>query len=134
MPYDEGTFDLVLAFSVFTHTSWRASVAALEAIRTVIKPDGLLVLTIRPREFWPFHQRIPEQEKPALLRAHDQNGFAFRPSRNRPPIDGDVTFGHTTMKIETIEKLCPQWKTTGYDWMLQDPYQLIVLLQARGAA
>ena len=133
LPYEEETFDLILAYSVFTHTSWRASVAALEAIRTVIKPDGLLVLTIRPREYWAFHQDVPEPDKPALLRAHDRTGFAFWP-HNRPPVDGDVTFGETTMKMETIEKLCSKWKTIGYDRSLQDPHQLIVLLQARGAA
>ena len=132
LPYDRATFDLVLAYSVFTHTSRRASVAALEAIRPVIKSDGLLVLTIRPRDYWAFHQDVPEHEKPALLLAHDRTGFAFWP-HNRPPIDGDVTFGETTMRIEMIEELCPTWKTIGYDWSLQDSLQLIVLLQARDA-
>lgn len=132
MPYEEETFDLVLAYSVFTHTSRRASVAALEAIRPVIKSDGLLVLTIRPREWWPYAKQVPERDKPALLQAHDRTGFAFRPG-NRPPIDGDVTFGHTTMKIEMIEELCPRWKVIGYDWSLQDSLQMIVLLQARDA-
>ena len=91
---------------------------------------GLLVLTIRPREYWAFHQDDPEPDNPALLRAHDRTGFAFWP-HNRPPVDGDVTFGETTMKMETIEELCSKWKTIGYDRSLQDPHQLIVLLPPR---
>ena len=122
LPYDAATFDLVLAYSVFTHTSRRASVAALEAIRPVIKPDGLLVLTIRPREYWAFCENVPEQDKPNLLRAHDRAGFAFWP-HNRPPVGGDVTFGETSMELETLEALCPEWKTVGYD--LRDPLILL---------
>ncbi len=133
LSYERETFDLVLAFSVFTHTSRRASVAALEALRPVVRPGGLLALTIRPREYWAFDQKTPESEKPALLRAHDRTGFAFR-AGNRPPVDGDVTYGRTTMEIETPEALCPRWKTIGYDRSLQDPLQLVVLLQPRGPA
>ena len=131
LPYDDETFDLIVAFSVFTHTSRRAAATALEAIRPVVKSDGLLALTIRPREFWRFNQRIPDEEKPALERAHDETGFAFRPGRKRLPIDGDVTFGQTTMKIEMIEELCPKWKMVDYDRSLLDPFQLVVLLQPR---
>ncbi len=134
LPYEDETFDLVLAYSVFTHTSRRASVAALEAISPVIRPNGLLVLTIRPREYWAYPTaETSEVQQSALLRAHDETGFAFRP-HNRPPIDGDVTFGDTSMKVETIEELCPEWKVIGYDWSLPDLLQLIVLLQKRGAA
>ena len=133
LPYDHETFDLVLAYSVFTHTSRRAGSAALAAIAPVIRSDGLLVLTIRPREYWAIHDETSALEKAALLRAHDETGFAFRP-HNRPPIDGDVTFGDTTMNIETLEEHCPLWKVVGYDWSLLDPFQLIVLLQKRTAA
>ena len=59
---------------------------------------------------------------------------ASRSGPTTDAVDGDVTFGETTMKMETIEELCSKWKTIGYDRSLQDPYQLIVLLQARGAA
>ena len=132
LPYDDETFDLVLAFSVFTHTSRRASVAALEALRPIIRPDGLLVVTVRPREYWAFNAEIPDTEKPALLRAHDDAGFAFRP-HHRPPVDGDVTYGDTSMRVDTLERLCPAWRTVGYDRSLHDALQLVVLLQPAGA-
>lgn len=128
LPYEEQTFDLVLAYSVFTHTSRKASIAALEAISPVIKPDGLLALTIRPIEYWDIEGGIEEPERSALRRAHNLTGFAFRP-HNRPPINGDVTYGDTTMRAMMIEELCSKWKTIGYDRSLSDPYQIIVLLQ-----
>lgn len=128
LPYEEETFDLVLAYSVFTHTSRKASIAALEALHPVIKPDGLLVLTIRPIEFWDLEGVLQEPEKPILRRAHNLTGFAFRP-HNRPPINGDVTYGDTTMKVTMIEELCSKWKTICYDRSLSDPHQIIVLLQ-----
>lgn len=133
LPYAAETFDLVLAYSVFTHTSRRASIAALEAIHPAVKPGGLLVLTIRPRELWAYrelHQQISERERAARRRAHDRDGFAYWPS-NRPPIDGDVTYGNTTMKITTLEALCPKWRVVGYDRSLHDPFQIVVLLQPR---
>ena len=132
LPYEEQTFDLVLAYSVFTHTSRRASIAALEAIHPVIKPDGLFVLTIRPIEFWNLDEvnlaNISKPEKSALRYAHNQIGFAFRP-HNRPPIDGDVTYGDTTMEVTMIEELCSKWKMICYDRLSSDPYQTVVLLQ-----
>ena len=48
LPFGEEKFDVVLAFSVFTHTSARALRTALAAIRRRIAPGGLLVATIRP--------------------------------------------------------------------------------------
>jgi len=44
-----------------------------------------------------------------------------------------VTFGQTST-AETLEELCPKWKTIRYDWSLQDSLQLIVLLQGRDAS
>lgn len=132
LPYEEQTFDLVLAYSVFTHTSRRASICALEAIHPVIKPDGLLVLTIRPIEFWNLDVEglayISRPEKSALRHAHNLTGFAFRP-HNRPPIDGDVTYVDTTMKVTMIEELCSKWKMICHDRLLSDPHQIVVLLQ-----
>jgi SAM-dependent methyltransferase len=50
VPFDD-RFDLVFAFSVFTHLSEIAHQRALEALYQALRPGGILVLTIRPAEY-----------------------------------------------------------------------------------
>ena len=45
------TFDVVYAYSVFSHLSEEAHLAWLSEFRRVLKPGGILVVTTRPREF-----------------------------------------------------------------------------------
>jgi hypothetical protein len=45
------TFDLIFAFSVFTHLSLRATGQALRPLRKYIRPTGLLVVTVRPIDY-----------------------------------------------------------------------------------
>ncbi|GHU35099.1 hypothetical protein AGMMS50256_29730 [Betaproteobacteria bacterium] len=52
LPAEEKSFDLIFAFSVFTHLSERAIRTNLNTISKYIKPDGLIVITIRPVEYW----------------------------------------------------------------------------------
>jgi 2-polyprenyl-3-methyl-5-hydroxy-6-metoxy-1,4-benzoquinol methylase len=54
LPFDE-QFDLIFAFSVFTHLSEKTTYKVLSTLRNYISKDGLLVITIRPREHWGFH-------------------------------------------------------------------------------
>ncbi len=128
LPYADNSFDLVYAFSVFTHTSLRATQQAFAAIRPKLQADGLFAVTIRPVEYWSFDQGLSAEESDALIAEHDKTGFAFRPHQ-RAPIDGDITYGDTTMNIKTLTELCPGWKTVGYDRSVNDPYQIVVYLR-----
>jgi SAM-dependent methyltransferase len=49
--FDDGTFDLVYAYSVFSHLSEAAHLAWLREFRRVLRPGGIAVLTTRRREF-----------------------------------------------------------------------------------
>ena len=128
LPYEAGAFDMIYAFSVFTHTSQRATQAALSALRQTIKPDGLLVVTIRPREYWPYFAQNREVDIAPLLKNHDDHGFAFLP-HNRLPVDGDITYGDTSMTMNILTELCPQWTIAGYDRSISDTLQLLVFLR-----
>jgi hypothetical protein len=112
---------------VFTHTSERATRAALQTLRKYIAPSGLFALTIRPREYWasqpPYRDQAAEFE-----RQHDSKGFSFAP-HVRPAVDGDVTFGDTSMTIEWLQANAPEWKIVDIDRNLSDPTQLIVFLK-----
>jgi SAM-dependent methyltransferase len=44
-------FDLVFAYSVFSHLRQDFHLAWLDELRRLVKPSGLLILTVRPRHF-----------------------------------------------------------------------------------
>ena len=46
-----GSFDLIYAYSVFSHLSEPASDAWVSEFRRLLAPGGLLVITTRPRDF-----------------------------------------------------------------------------------
>ena len=132
LPYADGDFDLIYAFSVFTHTSLRAATAAFDALSRVIHPGGLLAITIRPVEYWHVHPRkLPEEEIGALQKAHADDGFAFRPHRNQVPVDGDITYGDASLSPDFIRANFPDWEIAGCERNLADPYQRIVYMRLR---
>lgn len=130
LPYAPGSIDFTYAFSVFTHTSLRASRAALSALRPVMRKDGLLALTIRPIEYWAYAARNGDFDAAPLQRDHREKGFAFRPHQ-RPPIDGDITYGDTSMTFAFLEQMAEGWRFHSYEHSLDDPHQLIAFLQPR---
>jgi SAM-dependent methyltransferase len=125
LPVGDMRFDLIYSYSAFTHLSLRAACAALAVLRRSIKPDGLLVLTIRPVEFWSRYGLEPEVAS-RLQHDHAARGFAFRP-HEMAPIDGDIPYGDTSMSIDWLIHQCPGWSYRGYDQGL-DRLQTMILL------
>ena len=82
-----GPFDLIYAFSVFTHLSEKTTNAVLNTLRRYIADDGVLVITVRPKQYWQVHGDAVADR---MMAEHDRKGFAFVPS-NRTPIDGNIT-------------------------------------------
>ena len=127
LPVGDARFDLIYAFSVFTHLSERATRQALRTLRRYIRDDGLLVITIRPVEYWELGIAAGG-DIPALIARHRRDGFAFQP-HNREPVDGDVTYGETSMTAEWITAANPGWRLAGVDRTPDDAYQLYAFLQ-----
>jgi SAM-dependent methyltransferase len=124
-----GTFDLIYAFSVFTHLSEKTAARVLATLRHYIRPKGLLCVTIYPREYWSIVPGFLPGTDPARYTAqHDKTGFAFL-AHDRPPIDGDVTFGETTMNVDWLATHAPDWKIVGFDYALSDPFQQYVFMR-----
>jgi SAM-dependent methyltransferase len=124
LPFN-GKFDLIYAFSVFTHLSERATNAALGTLQKQLSDDGLLVITIRPVEYWSFDKNVNEVEAEQLISLHNRAGFAFRPHINR----ADVTFGDTSLSLEYIQRNFPALRVAKIERMQLDPYQLLVFLK-----
>ena len=119
-------FDLIFAFSVFTHISEKTATAVLQTLRKYIAADGLLVITIRPKEFWAIHQDGKHQAEMAQI--HNKKGFAFIPHAI-PAIDGDIPYGDASISLEYIRSHFPQWKLEKTITNSTDPYQTILFLR-----
>jgi SAM-dependent methyltransferase len=129
LPVAEKAFHLIYAFSVFTHLSLRATRHALDVCRRYIASDGVLLITIRPVEYWLLDASVHGlADTTRFQEAHRRQGFAFSP-HNRTPVDGDVTYGDTSMTTEWITANFPRWKVAGVDRSLDDAYQLYVFLR-----
>jgi SAM-dependent methyltransferase len=124
-----GPFDFLYAFSVFTHTSLRATKAALEVCRRYIADDGIMFITIRPVEYWTLDRSVHGlDDVSSMIKAHEAHGFTFSPF-DLPPVDGDITYGNTSMTVEWIESNIPQWQVAAVDRSLDDAYQIYVALK-----
>jgi hypothetical protein len=129
LPVGKKPFELIYAFSVFTHLSPLATRLALDVCRRYISRNGVLVITIRPIEFWSLDASVHGLSDTAALRtAHHRDGFVFSPLV-RAAGETEITYGHTSMTTEWIATNFPRWKITGADRSPDDPYQVYVFLR-----
>jgi len=134
LPLPESSFDLIYAFSVFTHLSERATKTCLEILRKYIAPNGVLAITVRPIDYWAMADEAvrslysPEIQH-RMMTAHRQEGFAFVPHPGREPVNGDITYGETSITPEWIEASIRDCKVVRIDRSLSDPIQICIFLQ-----
>lgn len=121
-----GPFDVIFAFSVFTHLSEATARTVLRTMRQSIRGNGLLCLTIRPVEYW--MQAEPENGAIYADR-HRQTGFAFLPQNRPPAANGEVTYGKTSLTLDHLAGLADGWRLTDVEWTGHDPLQVIVALE-----
>jgi len=131
LPVGDTIFDFIYSFSVFTHLSERATTLALSTLRRYVARDGLLVITIRPKEYWqqldPALTPWIPSDRNELVARHDRSGFVFVP-HGLETVSGEVTYGDTSMSIEWIKQHAEAWNMVGYDHSLIDPLQIHIYL------
>ena len=134
LPVESGTFDLAFAFSVFTHLSERATTCALPLLVDSLKPDGALVITIRPTTYWDVDQRTAGTPLAGEMKAqHSETGFAFLP-QGGPTVDGDITYGDTSMSLQWLVSRAPGAEIVSTRVSVSDPHQLCVMMRRRTSA
>ena len=116
VPFPGVTFDLIYAYSVFTHLSEDTCKAVLGAFREALRPGGMAVITVRPQTYWDAHSQEQSAVDVERMKAdHETCGFAFTP-HNRPPIDGHVRYGDTSISVEYMAKVAPvHWSARALD-------------------
>lgn len=130
LPFPPGVeFDLIYAFSIFTHLSEPATTAVLRAFGKRISKRGILVITIRPEEFWDFLSERRQQDCGALQREHQQRGFSFLPADSKKR---ESVYGDTSISRQYLESHFPELEIVKMGNTLIDPYQTFGVLRHRG--
>jgi 2-polyprenyl-3-methyl-5-hydroxy-6-metoxy-1,4-benzoquinol methylase len=120
LPFAHDEFDLVTAYSVFTHLPEPVQDTWLAEISRAMVPGALFVATVQsPRTFELFravdpdddaqhfwHRRVASRlrKHPGSVRAFSENGFAFLPSRAERWDDPAETFGNTFVSPRYVER------------------------------
>jgi trans-aconitate methyltransferase len=129
-PFGEARFDLIYAYSVFTHLSESTCKAVLDAFRQCIQPTGLVAITVRPEAYWDRHdQKQNAVDVGRMKRSHREHGFAFEPHL-RPPIEGEVRYGDTSISIDYMHRTWLAWQVVSTR-MLSDQNQAVIFLKPR---
>lgn len=138
LPFDQ-RFDLVFAFSVFTHISERAHEACLRAIHSGMEPGGILVLTVRPPEYIavsPLMEGVLASlgPDPDLRLAEPLYLFAPHPIDSPHPQyeGGAMTYGETVITLPYVrERWDSMFELKAVDLLLDDLYQVVLTLRRR---
>ncbi len=119
-------FDVVFAFSIFTHLEEDVSRIAITTIRKSMNPGGLLALTVRPYNFW---RLLDEKDQVAAKETLDASGYAFV----RDPwtiAEGRTGYGNSIYTLDYIENNWADFKILNFSFSLSEPYQIYVFLEA----
>lgn len=124
-------FDLVYAFSVFTHLSEESASAVLRSVRQRTTDRGMFLVTVRPIEFWDVvAKRYGDEEIARLKQAHREDRYAFVPSDQLKHEDRP-TYGDTSISLPLLKQLAREagWSLdSNYERSLVDPFQLVCAL------
>ena len=94
--FEDGTFDLIYAFSVFSHLSEECHLAWLEEFERILKPEGVFISTTLPRHFiekageyaredpeslaeWKKHAAESFSPPDEFLAVYDRGEYCFAP-------------------------------------------------------
>ena len=118
-------FDFIYSYSVFTHISEKIHLKCLETFSKILKPEGLCLITIRPRKNLIRKYRDNEQLKNFVER-FDKNEFVFIPTQEGPL---SIDFGFCCYSNKYIMKNWSEYfKIIDFSVNPKIPFQKYVLL------
>jgi SAM-dependent methyltransferase len=131
LPFAE-RFDLVYAFSVFTHLSEKTHLACLRAIHGGLVEGGLLVATIRPPAYVE-HRMHPSLHGAFAARRlkRDRPAYLFAAHDVQPSAD-EITYGETVVNLAYVrERWGGLFELLEVSLLLEDIYQVVLTLRRR---
>jgi len=143
LPFDNPDgFDLVFAFSVFTHISEAAHQASIEAIHDGLKPGGLLVLTVRPPAYIDFNSLMEPAARrlgpDRLRRLAEEPLYVFEPhpTEDHPQFDDaaddPMSYGETVITMPFVrDKWTSMFDLLDTSVLTGDMYQVALTLRKR---
>jgi SAM-dependent methyltransferase len=104
LPFEDNTFDLLIAYSVFTHLPENIANHWMEELSRVAKPGAIIAYTVEPRRFLTFVETLDPQSPnmwhalmatfkdriPGLLSQFDQGEYCYIPTSGGAYRDADV--------------------------------------------
>ena len=124
--------DVVYAFSVFTHLPEEIAVIALKTLSRHMVSGGRLLVTIRPIEYWGWHDFAVSAEagytRERAEAAHTRRGYTFVP-HDRAPIEGIVAYGDSSMTVAYAERLAAPLRLVGVELAAVDSLQLVLVFE-----
>lgn len=130
----EHLFDLIYAFSVFTHLSEPAHDRALTALHQSLYPGGVLVVTIRPPAY------LGSEPMRALGEAATPNGLSgprylfvphpTNPWQPEPSSQDEITYGEAVLTLDYVrERWRSRFELLEVGLLISDPYQVTLTLR-----
>lgn len=134
LPFED-QFDLIYAYSVFTHLSEKTHWECLKAIHASLASDGVVILTVRPRSFIDIKgielSRVSDQDSRDMARRFDEGQFIFHPYK-LAPIEGEITYGEAIVPYSYIAlNWSKLFHLVGPLAFPDDPQQIPVVLRKR---
>ena len=133
LPFEE-PFDLVYAFSVFTHLGPQTHLSALAALHSSMRPGGLLIATIRPESFIDtaeFAFVTGDATRESLHTSYAAGEYLFG-GYNLPKVHGEVPYGETVIPRQYIERhWADRFEVLSALPYEVDPYQIPLALRRR---
>ena len=124
LPFAASSFEIIWAFSVFTHLSPAAMRRCLTGIQKMLNENGIVVFTVRPHCYWdlPVPQEILNGATADRLYVTDDVKFVQHQS-------DDPYYGDLSMSRQFLVETC---RTAGLrlnsmSWSLRDPYQVVAV-------
>jgi SAM-dependent methyltransferase len=138
VPFDE-SFDLVFAFSVFTHLSEPAHESSLAAIHAAMRPGGILIVTIRPPAYLrhtPLMASVLESLGPDPEAAVAGPRYLFIPHAPDPEhpqySSGEMTYGEAVITLPYVrERWARDFELLDVSLVASDMHQVVVTLRRR---
>jgi len=124
--------DMAYAFSVFTHLPAEVAAIALRTLTRHLVSGGRLLLTVRPMEYWSWHDfagaaaRGYSRERAEA--EHRDTGYTFVP-HDRPPIEGIVAYGDSSMTVEYAQRLAAPLRLVAVECSAIDLLQLVLVFE-----